>query len=622
MEDIEVIDQNDELLYTTRDATELVAECYTDLSKYVIKTRAYPSVVDGMKAVYRRVVYGSRIYDNRVKSASIVGEAIKIHPHGDSSIYSSLINMTCKYYEFPLFSGKGNWGGLGGDAAAMRYTEACLSELGRLMYLELIDYAEMIEGESGYMEPKYLPALIPYCLLAGSSGLTVGMPTPNIPPLNAMEVLDYWIDRLEGKEPRIPMPDYGEIILNCHREETIEPLIKTGVGKLWFRGLIIQEDENKFVVCTSTPKCYVSDLESKLSWYINEDYVDYNDESDSEGYRHVFVVNTKLISPEKFKNILEKKMKCSVSYRMIFEEDEKAVYCGIDYIYRKNIKYLRECTIRKFTDLSSKIENNLQVLRAIRDFKNAGYVKKLDELSENEVIKIIIDFGYEEWVGKSLLNKPTKYMTRSHDQEIINLEKELEHNLNYKNNPDQYLLTLYYRLKELLTPFYNSRGHSLLRDEIDESVKYYAKLDRENKKIIISDNPDEGVEWTRVVILVSDTGKISKRYVSSRISTEISLEAEGDNWISLLSDQNKYIVLVDGRYIAVKKVSDINEEKCYLKLWEGDKVNMAYGSKSNKIIVTDEKGNYDELNLDNWIKSRISYPSKCMKGQIIGFKEG
>ena len=262
-------------------------------------------------------VYASRVYNNKIKSVAIIGDTIKLHPHGDDSIRGVLNYMACKYNEFPLFDGKGNFGGLGGGAANPRYTEACLSDLARLMYLELIDYAEMIDGEAGFPEPKYLPALIPYCLLSGTSSLTVGMPTPNIPPLNAMELVDYWIARLEGKEAKIPMPDLGEIILNCSREETIEPLIKSGNGKLWFRGLIVQEDDNKFSVSTSTPNCYVGDLASKLSWYIDNDYVEYNDESDSNGYRHVFVVNTSKISPAEFKELLEKKMKCSVAYRII-----------------------------------------------------------------------------------------------------------------------------------------------------------------------------------------------------------------------------------------------------------------------------------------------------------------
>ena len=97
----------------SRDATEIVGECYKELSKYVTRTRAYASATDGLKAVYRRVVYAAKAYNKKVKSASIVGEALKYHPHGDSSVYDALIQMTCEYNWFPLFDGKGNFGGQG-----------------------------------------------------------------------------------------------------------------------------------------------------------------------------------------------------------------------------------------------------------------------------------------------------------------------------------------------------------------------------------------------------------------------------------------------------------------------------------------------------------------------------
>ena len=94
--------------------------------------------------------------------------------------------MTCEYGRFPLFTGKGNFGGLGYSAADMRYTAAIMKDMTRTMFLELIDYAEYVEGESGYPEPKYIPALLPYGLLVGVGGIPVGMPTASIPPLNAM----------------------------------------------------------------------------------------------------------------------------------------------------------------------------------------------------------------------------------------------------------------------------------------------------------------------------------------------------------------------------------------------------------------------------------------------------
>lgn len=607
---------HDSVELSTREATELVGQCYTELSKYVTKTRAYASVVDGLKTVYRRVIYASAGYRKRVKSASIVGDAIKYHPHGDASVYDALVQMTCEFGRFPLYDKKGNFGGQGQGYAAMRYTEACLSDLARLMYLELIDYAEMIDGEAGYPEPKNLPALLPYCLLVGTTSIPVGMPVPTIPPLNALELVDYYIGILEGKNPPYPTPDLGEIILDCGREDVINPLLKTGQGRLWYKGLIVQEDTNKFVVSSETPNCSFWKLRSKVEHWIDQDVLDYIDETDGNGDRHVFIItNTAKLSPEQLKSTLEKALKCSVSYNFILEENERAVYCGLDYIVNKSLKYLRECAVRKFEDYSSKTQSRLSVLQAIRDFKNAGYVDGMDKRSDEEVINQVAGLGYEEWVGKVMLDKPMRYLTRSHDDEIIDLQNELESYQNYLKNPDEYLLTLYYQLREKILPIYNRRGHSIVISELANIKPKYAKLDVDNQQIVISDE-DSGISWNRQLYLVSNDGTVTSKYVAARSAVDIDLTSEEHTYQGMGSDKGTYLIVALDRNIFVKRLDSLDGSRQRFKTWDGLEVTLVYTSKSENVRLIDERGNSVDVHLADWERSRISNPIRATKYPI------
>lgn len=613
----QLIDNEDIRELDSRDATEIVGDCYKELSQYVTRTRAYASATDGLKAVYRRVIYASRVYNKKVKSASIVGEALKYHPHGDASVYDALVQMTCEYNWFPLFDGKGNFGGMGFVPAAMRYTEATLSELARLMYLELIDYAEYIDGEAGMREPRYLPALIPYCLLVGAGGIPVGMPVASIPPLNALDLVNYYIDILEKKpNPILPIPDFGEIILNCNREEYINPLLTSGQGRLWFNGVIIQEDENKFVVCTATPSCSFSKLRDKVQNWIDQDILDYTDETDSNGSRHVFTItNPSKLSPKTLKDKLEKTMKCSLNYNFIVEYNDGAKQCGINFIISKNLKYLRECAVRKYESYSSRSNRQLLVLQAIEDYKNSGYLDEISKMSSDEVKAIIVGLGYEDSIASEAIKKPITYLTKSHAKEIEDLKNDIKSYENYIQNPDEYLLTLYYRLRDMILPIYSKRGHSVILDEMDKIKPKKAKFDASQKKLIISDSR-RGIKFNRNLYLVSDDGTVTSRYVSNRVDNEIDLSLDEHDYRHLVGDNGHYMVIVVGKHIVVKKLSELQGSRQRFKPWDGVPVDSVFIVNGPKVKIVDERGNEDEFNLPNWERSRISYPSKAMKYNI------
>jgi len=237
---------------------EEIKHSYLDYAMSVIVGRALPDVRDGLKPVQRRILYammelGLKSGSSYKKSARVVGETMgKYHPHGDSAIYETMVRMAQNFsMRYPLVDGQGNFGSIDGDsAAAMRYTEAKLCEMGELMLTD-IDENTVEWGpnfDESLKEPLFLPSLVPNLLLNGSSGIAVGMAT-NIPPHNLSEVVDaltYLIDsdgQWEFGEiySRLPGPDFptGGIILG---RDGIIDAYRTGRGKITLRGRTSTEE--------------------------------------------------------------------------------------------------------------------------------------------------------------------------------------------------------------------------------------------------------------------------------------------------------------------------------------------------------------------------------------------
>ncbi len=182
---------------------------YIDYSMSVIVSRALPDVRDGLKPVHRRVLFGMSelgMTSNKPykKSARIVGEVLgKYHPHGDSSVYDTMVRMAQEWsLRYPLIDGQGNFGSIDGDPpAAMRYTEARLKKIAEDMledlHKETVDF--QLNFDDSLEEPTVLPTRIPQLLVNGASGIAVGMAT-NILPHNLSEVIDGINAYIENKD--------------------------------------------------------------------------------------------------------------------------------------------------------------------------------------------------------------------------------------------------------------------------------------------------------------------------------------------------------------------------------------------------------------------------------------
>src|ERR687883_1291222 len=176
---------------------------YLEYALSVVKGRALPDVCDGQKPVQRRILcamqrmglgFSGTAGARPVKSARVVGDVLgRFHPHGDQAAYDALVRMAQDFAQrYPLIDGQGNFGSRDGDgAAAMRYTEARLAPISRLLLDELdegtVDFTPNYDGST--QEPKLLPARLPFVLLNGASGIAVGLAT-EVPPHNLREIAD------------------------------------------------------------------------------------------------------------------------------------------------------------------------------------------------------------------------------------------------------------------------------------------------------------------------------------------------------------------------------------------------------------------------------------------------
>ena len=370
----------------TTEYSEEMKTSYINYSMSVITSRAIPDIRDGLKPVQRRVLYGMNelgVHANKptLKSARIVGDVMgKYHPHGDSSIYETLVVMAQDFKRMmPLAIGQGNFGSIEGDgAAASRYTEAKLSKFSDDVMLQDLDKTVdfMPNYDEKLKEPTILPCRFPNFLLNGSEGIAVGMATSS-PSHNLSEICDLVIEFV--KNPNMTLksmlkimkgPDFptGGIIANMSE---LPEIYKTGVGKLKLRGKIVFEpakkskDKEKLVV-TEIPYTMIGDGIGKFMADVGAlveqkkitDITDIYNHSSKDGMRIVMElkkdVDKKKI--ENIKNILYKKTRLedTLGVNMIAIVDGRPETMTLKSIMENFVKFQRELIARKYKNLLDK----------------------------------------------------------------------------------------------------------------------------------------------------------------------------------------------------------------------------------------------------------------------------
>ena len=391
---------------------------YIDYSMSVIVSRALPDVRDGLKPVHRRVLYGMYEMGNtsnkpHKKSANCVGEVMgKYHPHGDSSIYGTVVRLAQDWaLRYTLVDGHGNFGSVDGDgAAAMRYTEVRLQKIGEEMLNDIekdtVDFQPNYDNSR--REPVVLPTRFPNLLVNGASGIAVGMAT-NMPPHNLTESINGCIALLENPDlevsdlmKHISAPDFptGGTIYGY---QGVKEAYETGRGRIIIRAKaeIETEDNHENIIVTEIPYnvnkaeliMYIADLvnEKKL-----DGIADINDESDYKGMRIVI----KLKSDASANVVLNKlykmtQMQASFSVNNVALVNGRPRLLNLKDILRAFVDHRHEVVIRRTKFDLARAQERAHILE--------GLIIACDNI--DEVIQIIRNTPRDEDPRERLMER-------------------------------------------------------------------------------------------------------------------------------------------------------------------------------------------------------------------------
>ncbi len=362
--------------------SDVMKKSYIDYAMSVIVARALPDVRDGLKPVQRRTLYdmhelGIRWDKPYRKCARIVGDTMgKYHPHGDSSIYESLVVMAQEFKKgIVMVDGHGNFGSIEGDgAAAMRYTEARLAKFTQEAFLadldkDIVNFLPNFDETE--KEPEVLPVRVPNLLVNGAEGIAVGMAN-NIPPHNLGEVIDavkayMKNDQVSTKQLMryIKGPDFptGGIVVN---KDDLLQIYETGAGKIKIRGKVEVEEikgGKKRLVITEIPYTmigagigkFLNDVCGLVESKKTSDIVDISNQSSKEGIRIVIELK-KGADIENLTNMLYKKTRLEDTFgvNMLAVADGRPETMGLKKIIEHHVDFQFELATRKYQTLLAK----------------------------------------------------------------------------------------------------------------------------------------------------------------------------------------------------------------------------------------------------------------------------
>ncbi len=420
---------------------------YIDYSMSVIVSRALPDVRDGLKPVHRRVLYGMDelgVNYNKAykKSARIVGEVMgKFHPHGDSSVYDTMVRMAQEWsLRYPLVDGQGNFGSVDGDSpAAMRYTEARLKRIAEELLADIgketVDFQPNFDDS--LMEPKVLPAKFPNLLLNGTSGIAVGMAT-NMAPHNLTEVVNVIIAYIDDNDITIPglmeyikAPDFptGGTIYGV---SGIKNAFETGRGRIVVRGVALFETsktgKDQIIISEIPYMVNKASLIKQCADLVNDKRIEgiseIRDESDREGMRIVFDLKRDAVPNVVLNNLYKfSALQSSFSVNNVCLVKGRPYTLNLKDLIHYFVEHRNEVVVRRTQYDLREAQKRIHILE--------GFIIALDNL--DAVIKLIREskdpnaaqaglmasFGLSEIQSKAILEMRLQRLTGMERDKII-----------------------------------------------------------------------------------------------------------------------------------------------------------------------------------------------------------
>ena len=494
---------------------------YIDYAMSVIVGRALPDVRDGLKPVHRRILYGMHqlgITPDKPhkKSARIVGEVMgKFHPHGDSSIYDSMVRMAQDFStRYLLVDGHGNFGSVDGDgAAAMRYTEARMTPFSLQMLRDIdketVDFMDNFDGEE--KEPVVLPSRVPNLLINGSNGIAVGMAT-SIPPHNITEVIDACIKMIDDEDcdvedliKIVKGPDFptGAYILG---KSGAREAYRTGNGRVKVRSKCNIEETKKGktrIVITEIPyQVNKARLIEKMADLVKEKRIDgvsdIRDESNREGMR-IVVELKKDGNPNVVLNRLYKHTQLQISYSMIMLAlvNGQPKILNLYEIISEYLKHQKEVLTRRTQYDLKKAEARAHILEGLRiALDNIDEIIRIIRSSYNDAKQKLMDaFGLSEIQTQAILDMKLSRLQGLEREKIENEYSELMERIAY--------------YKELLAD--EKKLMAVIKEELSEIKKKYA--DKRRTSFAVDDgeiDEEDLIADENVAITITHLGYIKR----------------------------------------------------------------------------------------------------------------
>lgn len=503
----------------------------------VAKDRALPDVRDGLKPVHRRILYGAyqlKAFPDKpyYKSARIVGDILgKYHPHGDASVYDSMVIMAQDFAtRGPLIDGHGNWGSMDGDgAAAMRYTEARLTPMAMEMLRDIDkDTVEMIPNYSdSEMEPKVLPSRYPNLLVNGTFGIAVGLAT-NIPPHNLGEVINGVLAYIDNNEITtkelmnyIKGPDLptGGILIG---ENSILSAYETGEGKVTLRaktsieklengkvGIVITEfpfRKNKARILQGISEMTGDKKHAKAL----DSIIDIRDESDRNGVRSVIELrkNADEDLADKVLKYLFKKtdLQCNVIFNMVALADGKPQTMSLKTIIKYYVDHQKEIVTRRTKKELAIAEKRFHIVE--------GFIKAINIL--DDVIKTIRESKSKKDAGVNLTEKFG--FTEAQAEAILELMLYRLTGLEIKVFQKEYdeLTKTIKRLKNILDK--EKELLKVIKNELKEISDKYS----DDRRTMIIHNDEEGkIDLDELIVVEDVVMTLSKEGFIKRLPQKV-----------------------------------------------------------------------------------------------------
>jgi DNA gyrase subunit A len=502
---------------------EEMKSAYIDYSMSVIVSRALPDVRDGLKPVHRRVLYGMNelglSYNKPYKkSARIVGEVLgKYHPHGDSSVYDTMVRMAQPWsMRYPLVDGQGNFGSVDGDSpAAMRYTEARLTRLAEEMLADIdketVDF--QLNFDDSLEEPTVMPCKFPNLLMNGSAGIAVGMAT-NMAPHNLTELIDgihAYIDRrdisCEELLQYVKAPDFptGGILYGY---EGIREALLTGRGRVVIRArtsIEVLDNGRERIIVTEIPYLVnKSDMLQKTGELVNdkklEGISEIRDESDRDGMRIVYEIRKDAMASVVLNHLYKyTSLQSTFSVNNIALVQGRPQALNILDLIRHFVDHRHEVVLRRTRYELAEAQKKAHILE--------GYLIALDHLdeiialiraSENpEVAKdgLMTQFGLSEVQAKAILELRLQRLTGMERDKIRQEYAEI--------------MALIARLQAILADEGLRMG--LIKDELSDIKTRFGDARRSEIVYAAGDfRMEDMVEEEDVVVTVSHLGYIKR----------------------------------------------------------------------------------------------------------------